>query len=757
MINNKWKFVLNSVSLGEVELDDDPSGWDVQKVSIARSAKYFGLFRSFSTSLRFFGDGFDYVQTVFERNGTEHEIRIAIYEYVAKPTDRYELFFQGVIDLSTYINDESKFIEVDINESSFTRKIISRDDIKIKIDETISIDGLTLTTNQDVTVNLHQREILSLGVYELNEPAAIVQSTLVIKDLIGWEGFTLPIQIKDKDSLVDNLSGQDDAVLFVPAGVFWDPAGTVSIGTFTGTVSGILRNAFAQSGSPTNVTFLLRVYIDDTAQVIDFDTPITGANFVVPTDGSDVPFTFTIDIQIGSPPSTFIQEGATISLISLNPDASSTGYKGYECEFTSIDFNVSQNLQWKDGTPAQGYLMHEVGERLTQVMTDQETPFVSTLLGRPDIGYESLGERALLSFHSGSQIRQFATQPFISFSDWFSSMDAMFNVGAGIEFDATGQPFLRFEKKEHFFSGNVIATLHSVSKLTKSVAREWIYNSVKVGADKVATEEDNGREEYNNKFEWASFIKTIKNLLDLISKIRFDGYGIEKMRRLGVDTNPTEDSKEDNDNWVIVVKEDGANYKSVKNEDYEILEGVFSPDTVYNVDLSPGRNLRNSGDLVRAGLEKYLDEPLRFKNAEQLDSMVSKRFDETLTITENADIDVSTLKAPLWIPELYSFEFVLTRELFQAISKSPNGIIKFSTGTENDTTNYNYGWITKIENNANNGKAVAELLRVNLANPDLVLVDPDGNSPDIPQLPITPPVTFGFGSGFPFVFVGPDS
>ena len=36
----------------------------------------------------------------------------------------------------------------------------------------------------------------------------------------------------------------------------------------------------------------------------------------------------------------------------------------FEAEFTTIDFAVSQNLQWNDTTQAQGYLMHEVGQRI---------------------------------------------------------------------------------------------------------------------------------------------------------------------------------------------------------------------------------------------------------------------------------------------------------------------------------------------------------------------------------------------------------
>jgi hypothetical protein len=333
-------------------------------------------------------------------------------------------------------------------------------------------------------------------------------------------------------------------------------------------------------------------------------------------------------------------------------------------------------------------------------------------------------------------------------------------LGAGIEHDEFNNPFLRVEKKEHFFSGEVVVTIHSVKNISKKPAREWIYNEVEVGYAKAEYEEVNGLEEYNNKFEWASSIKTIKNKLNLVSKLRADGYGIEFARRLQYDENPTEDSKYDNENFSIIVKEDGTlpngdtKYKNVQDENYDIVENIFSPETAYNLDITPGRMLRNNGSVIRAGLEHYLTDPLKFQFAEQKANLKSQRIGES-SITENEDIDVSTLRPGLWIAEIYSFECILTREQLAAITKNQNGIIKFSTTTLENTTEYYYGWILDMPTEPEGDTAEMQLLRVNTASPDVTLIDPEGSTPTQPPIIIDPSNIFGVFEGpFSFIFSG---
>ena len=755
MTNKSWIFVLDSFALGKAKLENDPDGWGNQTVSLSRSRSFFGLFRTFKSTRRFVGDGYQYVRNVYEVFGTEHEIKIAIYEYVASK-DQYELYYQGVIDLSTYVTDEDKFADVVISDTSFARKIKSRDDVKVNLSRTKSIEGLELPANNQVTVNLHQREILSVGEFSLNEDAATVESFHVIIDGTGWDGFTLPTTLNAEDSNVTNLASQDNPIIATAASLFWDPSGQDAIVTLSGTVTGVLKDAFVQVAGGNNVEFLFRIYTDDTRTVIDFDTPISGSQVFIPEGSEGVNFSFLIDTKLNT-----IDSDHVISLICVGTDGPQ--FKGFECTFSEIQFTVGQNLQWKDGTPAQGYLMFEAFERIIQVITDKKLSFKSDYLDRIDRGAKVNGPGAFETLHSSLQIRQVpGTNPSISLNEIFNSLNAQNNLGFGIELNEVGQPVARLEEKAHFFSGRVILTIHSVSKLEKVVARDYIYSSVKVGYDKLATEEDNGLDEYNNKFSWDTRIFSFKNELDLVSKIRWDGYGIEKMRRLSYDTNPTEDSKEDNDTFGVVVLEDGVDgngnkkYKSAKDEAYDLVENIFSPESAYNLDKTPGRMFRNNGGLVRPGLEKYLDDEITFGFAEQNEDLISQKTGDEI-ITENANIDVKTLNTGLWIPEMYTYKSALTRDQFKTITRKSNGIVKFSTVSEENTTEYMYSWIIDVDQESDKQDAEWKMLRVNIHSPEVTLIDPDGNTPTIPIPPVDPSPIYGvFDGSFPFVFVGED-
>ena len=74
---------------------------------------------------------------------------------------------------------------------------------------------------------------------------------------------------------------------------------------------------------------------------------------------------------------------------------------------------------------------------------------------------------------------------------------------------------------------------------------------------------------------------------------------------------------------------------------------------------------------------------------------------------------------------------------------------------------YSQGYIAKykglleVNNEAQKDTAVWELLRVDTTSPVVVLVDPEGDSPNIPIPPIEPSGTVGIFEGqFEFVFAG---
>jgi hypothetical protein len=735
--NATWIYVLESEGFGRLVLEYAPDGWSEAKVSIKRSPTFSGLFRSFNTSLKFVKDGKDYIQNVYETKGTEWKINIGIYQYNPIPVDKYLLFFAGLIDLSTYKIDETT-IEVTINESSLARKLMSRDDIKISLGRNDSIEGKAINAINPTSIYLHQRELLSSAVFQLNPEVATVRAQF---NNVGEsdKGFALPIMMVTND--IPNVVSPYETKINEQGSWFWGASGRA-----TGALSITIKIKGTMGIVPTdaaNVRHFISVRLyTDTSLTAWSDTEIWSY------DGELEPGrAVDINQEVGI---FNVTDDNVIALVaSMNPRGAAAVYSSYTSTFTEIAVNVAETI-FVDGSYADGYKMHEVGQKICEVIADEKGVFKSDFYGRTDIGYPVNGEGSQASYHSGKQIRGFSDSPVLSLMDFYKSEDSIYGMGLGIEYNAVGYPILRMEKKQHFYSGDVILTIHSATEVVKEVAREWIFNEVEVGYEKAEYEEVNGLEEYNNKFTFSTIIQNIKNKLNLISKVRADGYGIEFARRKSKAAFPTEDTQYDNDVFKIILNGNS----SAKAENFDIVENIFSANTAYNLDITPGRMLRNNGAFIRAGIEKYLDDKVKFQSAEQKANLKSQRIGQS-AITENEDIDPSTLAAPLWIPEIYSFKSVLTREQLAIISKKPNGIVKFSPQSASKTQAYYYGWILEVDGEIDGQESEWKLLRVNTKNSSLQLVDPEGSTPGNPPIIVNPSAYVGvFEGSFEFVFAG---
>lgn len=729
-----WIYVLQSEGFGRKVLEYAPDGWEQSKVSIKRSPTYGGLFRSFNTALKFVKDGRDYIQNVYETKGTDYEIEIGIYQYYGMPTDKYLLFFSGLIDLSTYKIDEFS-VECTINESSLARKLMARDDVKININRTDSIEGQPVTEINQSDIKLHQRELLSTAVFGLN-PSTELQ-TVSSSGVPSLKGFTLPMTIITND--IENIVEPYESRIGETGSWFWGASGRA-----TGTLR-ILATIQGTAGIGSTDTQIVRHFIalrlySDTSLASWSDTEIWSY------DGELEPGK-PIDINIDASFFNLTDENVIALVMSSEPQ-----FGDWTATFTQIDVTI-QEVQFYDTTDAKGYLVHEVANKLIEVISDQKDTFKSNFYGREDIGYESDGEGSLSIYMSGKQIRGFDDSPSISLTEFFKSENSIYGLGLGIEHDEVGRPYVRLEKRQHFYNGNVICTINGANEVSKEVAREWIYNEVEVGYAKAEYEEVNGLEEYNNRFNWTTEIRNIKNKLSLVSSVRADGYGIEFARRKSAATAGTEDTQYDNDVFKIIVTRIGNGYQNARSEGYDFVENIFSPGTAYNLDITPGRMLRNNGDIIRAGIEKTLGE-VKFQYAEQKSNLRSQKTGQA-AIDENADIDHETLNAPLWIPEIYTFKSVLTREQLAAISRNPGGIVKFSPQSENKTQAYYYGWIIDVEGEPESKQSTWRLIRVNTKNTNVKIVDPDGSTPGIPPIVVDPSGIVGvFEGSFEFIFAG---
>ncbi len=167
------------------------------------------------------------------------------------------------------------------------------------------------------------------------------------------------------------------------------------------------------------------------------------------------------------------------------------------------------------GSGAQGYLIHEVLQRLIQGATFPAVKLQSKFFGLRSLGYaqDGPGSRNLLLM--GEDVRNRAGASFFAtYQGVYKSLNALFCIGQAIEFnneqgrpggestvDAAlpGEASVRIENIEYFYRDAEILRINLASNYRETVATDLIYNEIEVGYQKYLEEEDNTLDSVHTK------------------------------------------------------------------------------------------------------------------------------------------------------------------------------------------------------------------------------------------------------------------
>ena len=109
--------------------------------------------------------------------------------------------------------------------------------------------------------------------------------------------------------------------------------------------------------------------------------------------------------------------------------------------------------------------MHEVGDRLMQIITGQQNKFYSEFYGRTDLGYDEDGEFSKTALALGFWIRKFDDEKIeVSLKDFLETSNSIHNTGYGIE-TINGQEQIVVEDLKYFFQNVQLTKPHFLSSL----------------------------------------------------------------------------------------------------------------------------------------------------------------------------------------------------------------------------------------------------------------------------------------------------
>ena len=409
-----------------------------------------------------------------------------------------------------------------------------------------------------------------------------------------------------------------------------------------------------------------------------------------------------------------------------------------------------------DETKARVWAVHEALSRVCESITGQVSPsastgitaFYSSFFGRTNsqpVSYLDNGCGSFTALTNGAMIREFFPLEdagsvlcydsvrrgvFMSLGSIFEAMNTIYNVGLGVEYK-TDRYAVVVEPKTYFYDKTTtILSCPNIDELTMRFESEWCYNDAVIGFDKWEVEDFNGTDEPITKQHRAlPGLRQLKNEYNAVTKFVAAMYAIEYTRRQSVKELGTTDTDFDNDNFVIALNravdaytnEPSALDEAEKDENFASVTGLFEPDTAYNLRFSPVRCLLRHLNVLGSGLTKGIsgnDKKLIFSkgynNYEMTGDMDSDGCAGDFTanpITETTTISWdeanARLNEPLWVPEVYTFDYPLSFSEWLSLVNSPYGVVEFSE----TSANFKKGYILNLDYQINKGLATFELLR----------------------------------------------
>jgi len=144
-----------------------------------------------------------------------------------------------------------------------------------------------------------------------------------------------------------------------------------------------------------------------------------------------------------------------------------------------------------------------------------------------------------------------------------------------------------------------------------------------------------------------------------------------------------------------------SQYLAKTNEGFDVIENTPFGENSFNLDITPARNLREHGPILRAGLENRLSQFVKFNTSEKNSTTITKKTTESVAIAENEDVLVNDLATPFFKPNAIDFNLIVDKSVVDVLNETftnetkPNylGIVRFRQSTTED---YRYVWLLDL-------------------------------------------------------------
>lgn len=617
-------------------LEYTPDGWRNIEINNARNQKYFALDRAFTVPLEFVEDGAHILKDAYYKNGIEAKVWLVIVKQKIFYDGMeygwyYDACYKGEIDFSNF-NHVGPKVTINIMEGGIPKLIKAKESVKYELD--IDVPEVVKVKMDSVNIRYEFQFTTFATSYDTTTSLATFRQFLMSFSRTDLTSRLVNIVCHDVIKTVDaSINYVDDERWFLEA------EGNVNL-TARFRFNVRLRTQFALGTGQ----FKIRLY-NQTGAVVHTFVDVTGSTF-------NFDQTLVIDETIN----LNLVEGDRLFLVA-RVDGVSTGNMrtSMEVSETGSDFYYASKFREtfiKNLTPL--YVFQKLIEKITDGVYQAE----STLLSDNSNFTLTCGDA--IRGITGSKLKT-------SLVDFFGSFDTQFDIGLG---EINGK--VRLEKKEFFIDYANPIELGEVSKLKVKPAIEYYFNTLKIGYPEQDYDNPSGKQEFNNTSLYTTPITRITKELNKVSAYRADCYGIE-FTRINLEGKTTTDSDSDNDVFLIHTNKvpitdpiEGTVYELNRDLNPSIT-GLLEPASVFNVFLSPRRCLDRNGRSIHSGFYKLDTGKLIFQTTDKNANLSTT----TPSVIEKADIQIGSLAAQLFSPNLLEFDTPAPVDLVEALEASP--------------------------------------------------------------------------------------
>jgi hypothetical protein len=745
-MNHLVKFILKSP--GELDLSPDyaPINWADCDFGLKRDPAVHGIFEISNAPIQFQLAYKDFVLKQYDLRGIDAVCEVVI-EVLVEDT-RYIQVFSGFIDFSTLEKvrrvedhrallptpDDYLYVECEILPNDPAQKLRERAGIKIEANRQLSAEGVVLENYEmPIDLSLHSQAIFR-GVY-------LFMSSM---EGIGWP-----------DGLI-----YDYDLRFATNNGFWvrDEVSTPNIPPQFGGIKYTIKNPGATG--PFTFTHAGRLKIEYTI-LADFPAFVGFVMelFYIVKNGPSETMTVYETIFLDNAQGTIERNVLYEQTFNINENeyffagvlitgdfGNDPGEGTLTVNFTFEGDLAIANASQRPASTAQSYLVFEALQKAIDFCTDKSTLLDSFTFGRVDstpTAYPSDGLHSITALTSGLSIRSVANPkaPQYSFKELFDNLNACFCLGWGPKRN-NNVVRIEVERRDYFYQNEVIARFDWVENINVRAASELYFQKATFGFSKFeTTESENSLDEFCTQHQRFNLIKNTNNSYDSVCGFVASGYAIERLRRIIFEGDPTKGDKYDEDTFIIASRRNNAGFLAQKNEDFELVEGCFSPSTRYNLNLSPARNFTRHLKWLNSGLVKARNDlsKWQFASGEGNVNLLTRNGDDFYfadNLLERQDLLVAQTDEAIFVPEFIQFVAPLDLPLWE---KLLIGINKYKIiEVSNSDQNHLRGWIWDFNIQPQEGQAWSMAITL--------LVAKSGLRPAPP--PVEPPPSNSFGLAF---------